>query len=198
MADAPISFVIAAALALGLTACSGIDAGIDYPSDLPDIGPQLLTPENAQSPSVAFSRFKIAPEACKGIDTHPITQALSQDDFTRYLETQGLKIEPKKARDNLYWYEFPNGKDGPNNFVRLRLAVLDTPAGAAADLHSSLLEHGPGWWGIRRSNLAILAPKASLREGLSFAMKHKLECWGMFTIAGNDDAYVVQGPYSEL
>jgi hypothetical protein len=198
MAHAPISFVLAAALALGLTACSGIDAGIDYPSDLPDIGPQLLTPENAQSPSVSFSRFKIAPEACKGIDTHPITQALSQDDFTRYLETQGLKIEPKKARDNLYWYEFPNGKDGPNNFVRLRLAVLDTPAGAAADLHSSLLEHGPGWWGIRRSNLAILAPKASLREGLSFAMKHKLACWGMFTIAGNDDAYVVQGPYSEL
>ena len=198
MADAPISFVLAAALALGLTACSGIDAGIDYPSDLPDIGPQLLTPENAQSPSVSFSKFKIAPDACKGIDTHPITQALSQDDFTRYLETQGLKIEPKKARDNLYWYEFPNGKDGPNNFVRLRLAVLDTPAGAAADLHASLLEHGPGWWGVRRSNLAILAPKASLREGLSFAMKHKLACWGMFTIAGNDDAYVVQGPYSEL
>ena len=87
MADAPISFVLAAALALGLTACSGIDAGIDYPSDLPDIGPQLLTPENAQSPSVGFSKFKIAPDACKGIDTHPITQALTQEDFTRFLES---------------------------------------------------------------------------------------------------------------
>ena len=158
MADASISLAIAAALALGLTACSGIDAGIDYPSDLPDIGPQLLTPENASSPAVAFSKFKIAPDACKGIDTHPITQPLSQEDFTRFLEAQGLKIEPKKARDNLYWYEFPNGKSGPDNFVRLRLAVLDNQPGAVADLHASLLEHGPGWWGVRRSNLAILAP----------------------------------------
>ncbi|MEO5726384.1 MAG: hypothetical protein ABI134_36345, partial [Byssovorax sp.] len=99
MADASIPFVLAAALALGLTACSGIDAGIDYPGDLPDIDSQLLTPENAASPAVEFSRFKIAPDACKGIDTHPITQPLSQEDFTRFLEAQGLKIEPKKARD---------------------------------------------------------------------------------------------------
>jgi hypothetical protein len=82
--------------------------------------------------------------------------------------------------------------------VRLRLAVLDSTPAAAADLHQSLLEHGPGWWGVRRSNLAVLAPKAGLREAVSFALKHKLHCWGMFTMAGNDDAYVVPGPYTEL
>ncbi len=198
MADHSLLLALSAALSLGLTACSGIDAGIEYPGDLPALGPNLLTPENATEPSVGFNRFKVGPDACKGIDTHPVLTPLNQDDFARFLESQGVKIEPKKARGNLYWFDFPNGRDKPNDFVRLRLAVLDKPSLAAADLHGSLLEHGPGWWGIRRSNLAILAPKAGFREAVAFAMKYKLYCWGMFTYAGNDDAYVVPGPYGEL
>lgn len=199
MGHSAFSLVAFAALGLSLPACSGIDSGIDYPSDLStDFGSQITTPENGPDPSVAFSQFKIAPEACKEVDTHPVSDRLSPDDFARYLETQGLKIEPKKARGNLYWFDFPNGQEAPNNFVRLRLAVLDDPKGAVADLHASLLEHGPGWWGVRRSNLAILAPKASLKEALAFALKYKLACWGVFTYAGNDDAYVIPGPYAEL
>jgi hypothetical protein len=199
MGHATTSLALSAVLLLGASGCSGIDAGIDYPSDLPgDLGPQLLTPENGPDPGLGFSRFKIAPDACKGIDTHAITQPLNQDDLSRFLEGQGLKLTAKKARGNLYWYDFPNGREAPNNFVRLRLAVLDDTAGAAKDLHASLLEHGPGWWGVRRSNLAVLAPRASLHDAMAFALKHKLVCWGVFTIAGNDDAYVVPGPYSEL
>jgi len=191
---APLTFV-SAALSLGLTGCSGLDAGVDYPGDLPDLGPKLLTPENESSPWVSFNGFKFAPEGCKGVDTHPITTPINQEDFSRFLQKQGVKIHPKKARGNLHWYDFPNGDGG---FVRLRLAVLDHPVAAANDLHSSLLEHGPGWWGLRRANLAVLAPKASLRTAVGFAIKHKLMCWGVFTYAGNDDAYVVPGPYAEL
>jgi hypothetical protein len=192
-------FILGAALALGLTACSGLDAGVDYPRDLPsDIGQHLLTPENLANPTIAFNRLKIAPSACDKVDTHPITQPLNQEDFTKFLSNQGLKIEPRKARNNLYWYDFPNGEAAPKNFVRLRLAVLEDQPHASADLHQSLLEHGPGWWGARRSNLALLAPKTSLHEALAFALKYKLVCWGVFTYAGNDDAYVVPGPYGEL
>ena len=199
MGHATTSLALGIALSLGAAACSGIDAGVDYPSDLPsDLGAQVLTPENGPDPSVAFSRFKFSPEACKGLDTHAITQPLNQDDLSRFLETQGVKISAKKARGNLYWYDFPNGREAPNNFVRLRLAVLEDSAGAAKDLHTSLLEHGPGWWGLRRSNLAVLAPKTSLHDAAAFALKFKLVCWGMFTIAGNDDAFVVSGPYGEL
>lgn len=194
------SLVLAGAtLALGLTGCSGLDAGIDYPGDLStDWGSRIVTPENEADPWIGFNRYKFSPEACKDVDTHAITTPINQEDFTRFLEKQGVKLAPKKARGNLYWYDFPNGGDAPNNFVRLRLAVLDHPAAAADDLHKSLLEHGPGWWGVRRANLAILAPKASLRTATAFALKYKLVCWGMFTYAGNDDAYVVPGPYSEL
>jgi hypothetical protein len=182
-------------LALAGTACSGIDAGIDYPSDLGDYEQHLLTPENNQNPSLGFHQFKFKPDLCKGIDTHTITQPITQEDFNRFLESAGVATPPKKARGNLHWYDFPNDSGG---FVRLRLAVLADAASASKDLSMSLHEHGPGWWGLRRSNLAILAPKATLSEAVGFAVKHKLVCWGMFTIAGNDDAYVVPGPYMQL
>jgi hypothetical protein len=187
-----------AAFGLGLTACSGLYSGIDYPSDLPDPGPHLLTPENQPDPVIKFNMAKVAPSACEKIDTHPMAGKLNQEDFARFLEAQGVKIEPRKARDNLYWFDFPNGQEAPKNFVRLRLAVLEDAPHASADLHQSVLEHGPGWWGVRRSNLAILAPKASLHDALAFAVKYKLVCWGIFTYAGNDDAYVIPGPYAEM
>ena len=76
--------------------------------------------------------------------------------------------------------------------------MLEAAPHASADLHQSLLEHGPGWWGVRRSNLAVLAPKTSLSTALAFAIKYKLPCWGMFTYGGLDDAYVVPGPYGEV
>jgi hypothetical protein len=44
----------------------------------------------------------------------------------------------------------------------------------------------------------VLLPKADLKEALRFAVKYKLACWGMFTYAGADDAYVVAGAYSEF
>jgi hypothetical protein len=141
----------------------------------------------------------VAPKACEGIDTHPITSPLNQEDFSKFLEKHGAKnVQPRKARDNLYWYDFPNHQGGGSGFLRLRLAILKDAPHASADLHSSVLDHGPGWWGLRRSNLAVLAPKTSLREAMAFALKFKLVCWGIFTYAGNDDAYVVPGPYAEL
>ena len=200
-ASAPRRISLAALLvgAAGLMACSGLDAGIDYPSDLPsDLGPHLLTPENQRDPPIAFNRMKIAPQLCEKVDTHGVTTPLNQEDFTRFLDAQGIKIEPRKARNNLYWYDFPNGEAAPKNFVRLRLAVLEDSPHASADLHQSILEHGPGWWGARRSNLALLAPKTSLHDALAFAIKYKLPCWGVFTYGGLDDAYVVPGPYGEL
>jgi hypothetical protein len=191
----------AAALALSGPACSGIDAGVEYPEDLPDtVDQHLLTPENEASPSITLGQFKIKPDVCNGVETRPITETLSPEDLSRFMSTLGSSIQPKKARGNLYWFDFPtkDKEDGTKAFVRLRLAVLESTEGATQDLHSSLLLHGPGWWGVRRSNLAVLAPKADLDEALAFAIKYKLVCWGVFTYAGNDDAYVVPGPYAQL
>lgn len=186
-----------AASAVLATGCVGLDAEVAYPDSSLDVEPHLRTPEGESGPSITLGEFKIAAKACEGIDTHPITQTLTPDDLSRFLEAQGVKFTVKKARANLYWFEFPNGEEAPNDQVRLRLAVLDSPNAAAEDLHASLLEHGPGWWGVRRSNLAVLAPRASLSEALQFALERKLVCWGVFTMADTDDAYVVPGPYGE-
>src|SRR5689334_18063217 len=69
------------ALGLGLTACSGLYSGIDYPGDLPDPGQHLLTPWNTSDPPVAFNAFKIAPSACEKVEHHPVTGKLNQEDF---------------------------------------------------------------------------------------------------------------------
>lgn len=195
--DTKLLAACVAALGATAAACSGIPSGIDYPSDLPSLSDKVLTPENKSDPSITLGRFKFSPGSCQGVDTHTITTNLGQDDLTRFLEKQGVPLQPKKARGNLYWFDVPNTKDG-RDFVRLRLAILDDPINAAADLHQSLLEHGPGWWGVRRANLAVLAPKASLGDAAAFAIKYHLQCWGVFTYAGNDDAYVVPGPYGQL
>jgi hypothetical protein len=193
--------LLLSAAASGFAGCAGIEADVAYPNDLPsDYDKLLSTPEGASGPSMSLGSFKIKAEACQGVDTHPITQPLGQDDLARFLEAQGVRIVPKKARGNLYWFDFPNGDHGgyPKGFTRLRLAILDNPGAAAKDLHDSLLDHGPGWWGVRRANLAVLAPKTSVGEAMAFAIKYKLGCWGIVTFAGNDDAYVVPGPYAEL
>lgn len=175
--------------------CRGIDADVQYPDDLPSLDNQLLTPEGDNDPSVTLGAFKFSPNICQGMDVHAQTAPLTADDFSVFLEKQGMKVTPLSARPDLYWYDFPNGQD--KGKVRARLAILSSPALAAKDLHDSVLDHGPGWWGVRRSNLALLMPKAGLGEALGFAVKHKLMCWGIFTYAGRDDAYVVPGPYSE-
>jgi len=185
--------LLAALPALG--GCAGLDAGVDYPDGDDAYEQHLRTPEGDSDPSVSLGEVKIAPDACQGLLTQPVTQPLTPDDLQRFLEKQNIKVTVRKARENLYWFDFPNGDGG---FVRLRLAVLPTPSAAGKDLHSSLLDHGPGWWGVRRSNLAVLAPKAGLDDALGFAMRNKLVCWGVFTYAGVDDAYVVPGPYAEL
>jgi hypothetical protein len=183
-------------LVSGLTmGCRGIDADVKYPGDLPSIDSQIQTPEGDGGPSVTLGAFKFNPGACQGLDVHAQTMPLTVNDFTTFLEKQGTKLAPVKARPDLYWYDFPNGEQ--NGKLRIRLAVLPSPALAAKDLHDSVLDHGPGWWGVRRSNLAILAPKADLDQAVAFSVKHKLMCWGIFTYAGHDDAYVVPGPYSE-
>jgi hypothetical protein len=173
----------------------GIEADVQYPDDLPSLDNQILTPEGDTGPAVTLGAFKFAPNICQGIDVHAQTAPLMAEDFTSFLDKQGMKVAPLAARPDLYWYDFPNGQD--KGRVRARLAILPSAPLAAKDLHDSVLDHGPGWWGVRRGNLALLMPKADLGEAVAFAVKHKLMCWGIFTYSGRDDAYVVPGPYSE-
>ncbi len=186
---------LAALAALASFGCRGIDADVTYPGDLPSLDNQLQSPEGDNDASVTLGAFKFAPAVCQGVDVHAQTAPLTAQDLAAFLDKQGVKVTPIQARPDLYWFDIPNGQE--NGKLRLRLAILASPALAAKDLHDAVLDHGPGWWGVRRSNLALLLPKAGLDEALAFSVKYKLPCWGIFTYAGHDDAYVVPGPYSE-
>ncbi len=189
------------AVAFGLTAvgCTGLSAGVDYPDySRSGVKDASVTPENEDRPGIDLQTFRLREEVCKDVDTKMITQPLAGDDLTRFLKFIGAQNVEVKARGNLVWFDFPGDSPEDGDVVRLRLAILGDAKEAANELHKALLEHGPGWWGLRRSNLSVLAPRAGAAEAMAFALRYKLVCWGMFEMADADDVMVIPGPYMEL
>jgi len=190
----PSLFVVAVASAS--SGCYGLASDSHYP-DVDDdrMEKAVVSPELQEDPAISLNGVMVRDEVCEGLEFGTETRPLAQDALARFLvSVEATQAGQVKARGNLYWFEFP-GEEGS---VRLRLAVLGDAEEAADELHRALLEHGPGWWGLRRSNLSILAPKASLDDAMGFAVKYKLVCWGMMSYAGLDDVYVIPGPYMEL
>ena len=182
-------YCLGTAALLATSGCYGLQSDSAYPDyESDEVRERLLSPENEEDPSISLDSFVIKDEACEGMNVHGQTRPIAQDDFARHI----------KARGNLYWFEFPGDDPEDGDVVRLRLAVLSTAEEAADELHASLLQHGPGWWGLRRSNLSILAPKAGIDDAVAFALKYKLICWGMMSYTDRDDVHVVPGPYMEL
>ena len=139
-------------------------------------------------------RFK--PGVCDASELRPDGRQLNEGHIIEFLNKQQLDVRIERPRSDLIYLVVSGaGTDVP---VRLRVAVLKTADEAGAELHAALLQHGPGAWGVRRSNLAVLGAIGSLDDDLTFAAKTRLSCWGMFMTAGRDDAYAVPGGYREL
>lgn len=120
--------------------------------------------------------------------------ALTFSDFAQFLEARGLSYRISRERNNLELFDVTfEGKT-----YRLRVARLASPALAGRHLHLALLEHGNGYWGVHRGNLAVLGPQSPLDGALSFAKDSGLFCWGVFTASGRDDTFVVPGGHFEL
>lgn len=126
----------------------------------------------------------------------PDRRTLAEADFVEFLRKQNLSVRTERPRADLS-YVIVTGA-GLQSPVRLRVAVLNSADEAGRELHEALLQHGPGSWGVHRSNLAVLGPVSDTAHSLTFAAKTKLACWGVFTLAGRDDAYVVPGGYLEI
>ena len=137
----------------------------------------------------------LMPQVCEGESLTPEFGTLNEEDLVTFLEKHGYKTRIVRARRDLVYVDaFTSGDD----FVRLRVALLPSPAAAGRELHEAILDHGPGSWGVHRSNLAVLAPIGSYAQIISFASESKLSCWGVLTVAGLDDTLVVPGGYMEL
>lgn len=145
--------------------------------------------------ALALGAMRLRPSVCKGIDLHPDYGHLDADAFVAFLKARGFAAQVVQARADLVYVDANLGTPAP---VRFRVAILDAPGAAGRELHEALLQHGEGSWGLHRANLAVLAPNAPLADVVTLSASTKLACWGVMTIAGHDDTYVVPGGYAEL
>jgi hypothetical protein len=144
---------------------------------------------------ISLGSMRLRPSVCKGVDLRPDYGRLDADAFVEFLKSHGFAAQVVRARADLAYVDVRLGTSAP---ARFRVAVLDAPGLAGRELHEALLQHGEGAWGLHRANLAVLAPNAPLDDIVVLAANTKLACWGVLTIAGHDDTYVVPGGYAEL
>jgi hypothetical protein len=147
---------------------------------------------DGRGPKAGKSRF--TPKVCEGVDLRPEGKHLTVEDLDKHLRALGFEPKTQRERENLHLLDVTAG----GKSVRLRVATLDNAREAGRDLHVALLEHGNGFWGVHRSNLAVLATPGPDEPDGDFALATKLPCWGVFTTAGRDDTFVVPGGYFEL
>jgi hypothetical protein len=145
----------------------------------------------------SLGAMRLKPDVCAGLDVKPENGTLDEQSLIAFLKARGLPTRLEKARTDLFYVETQINPDR-DEWVRLRVAILPSPAQAGQELHHGILEHGSGWWGVHRANLAVLAPSGDLDKILAFVGKTKLACWGVLTVAGADDDFVVPGGYREL
>ena len=147
--------------------------------------------------ALALGDVHVKSDVCDGVaENKPDATRLDENALTAFLQRQGFQTTIVRARADLVYVDVTSsGGDHP---IRLRVAVLDDPQAAGADLHKALLEHGGGSWGVHRSNLAVLAPIGSIDQIMEFAGRSKLACWGVLTVAGRDDDFVIPGGYMEF
>jgi len=147
--------------------------------------------------SLSLGDARLRPEVCTGVqENKPEQTRLDENALAAFLQRQGFQTSLIRARADLVYLDVTNsGGDRP---VRLRVAVLNDAQAAGADLHKAILEHGQGSWGVHRSNLAVLGPIGNVDQIVEFAGRSKLACWGVLTVAGRDDDFVIPGGYMEF
>lgn len=167
-----------------------------------DSGPKsayLHTPASATTrvSQGTLPEMHLEPSVCQGVaEMKPEYTVLDESSLMRFLQSRGYELRRTRARSDLVYVDVLNS--GGETPVRLRVAVLPSAQQAGRELHEAILEHGPGSWGVHRSNLAVLAPIGSPEQVVAFAAKTQLACWGVLTTAGRDDTFVIPGGYTEL
>jgi hypothetical protein len=168
----------------------------------------LRVPPNVNWRQFAVSRddsdgpasLRLRPEVCDGFDLRPDYGTLNEASFIRFLQQQHYDVQVQRqqveAKDRELDYVFVT-IPGIAQPVPLRVAVLPSADDAGRSLLEGVLQRGSGSWGVHRANLAVLGPTGSTTDDIAFAATTKLACWGTFTVAGTDDAFVVPGGYAE-
>ncbi len=144
----------------------------------------------------ALAGLMLRHEVCQGEDLRPYYGALDEADLIRFLERQRIEVSVERPRADLAYVTLSDSSGRPG--LRLRVAILPSADEAGIELGEAIAQHGRGSWGVHRSNLAVLGPVDDVGQVVSTVAVTKLACWGVFTIAGVSEVYVIPGGYREL
>lgn len=140
--------------------------------------------------------MRFRPNLCEANELKPEYAKLDETHVISFLERQQIDVRIERPRADLVYLNLAGTV--AQRPVRLRVAILPDADEAGRELHQAILQHGTGAWGVHRSNLAILGPIGDPTDTVAFAAVTRLACWGVFTIGGTDDTFVVPGGYTEL
>jgi len=135
-------------------------------------------------------------KVCGAQELTPQYERLDESDLIKYLEERKLKVAVERPRSDLAYLVVDD--DRTRKPARLRVAILENADEAGRELADALVQHGEGSWGVHRSNLAVLGPVGDTTHDLAFAAQIGLACWGVFTVRGEKDTFVIPGAYREL
>jgi hypothetical protein len=184
------AFQLASAVAVALS-CAACASGYYIPKS------EGIDPKAQVDGSLSLDEARLKPSVCEGIDVKPEYGSIDEHSIIEFLKQRHVPIRVVNERSDLVYVELQLNADR-DEWVRLRVAMLPTAPQAGFELQHAMLEHGKGWWGIHRGNVAVLVPRGSVDNIVAMAVKTKLACWGVLTVAGGDEAYVIPGGYREL
>src|SRR5215471_251926 len=147
-------------------------------------------------PTADLEETRFRAGLCDGEDLRPQYTPLDEGSLVQFLQRQRLDVRIERPRADLIYLNV--GGAGTQYPIRLRVAILRSADEAGRELYEAILQHGRGAWGVHRSNLAVLGPAGDPTDDVIYAGTTKLACWGVFTMAGGDDAVVIPGGYREL
>jgi hypothetical protein len=174
--------------ASSLCACGG---GVRIPKA------EGIDPSAQVDGSLSLGGARLRASVCEGVDLQPDYATLDERSIVDFLKQRHFPVRLVRERSDLTYVEVQLNPDH-DEWVRLRVALLPSAPQAGFELHHGMLEHGPGSWGVHRGNVAVLAPAGDLDNIVAMAAKTKLACWGVLTVAGRDDVFVIPGGYREL
>lgn len=155
----------------------------------------IVEPLEGPGRDLELGRVRFRKATCDGIDLRPEAGPLDESSLVEFLRAHGTQVRTERARTDLVFVELRDvGIEPP---IRLRVAILADADAAGVELHRALREHGPGAFGVHRANLAVLGPRGRLADLVGLAGRTRLPCWGVFTVAGDPDAFVLGGAYVE-
>jgi hypothetical protein len=186
-------FIAVTLLAQGMAGCGGsqglvLSSSVNWAAYVQD--------KKGGSASGNPREMRFRPNLCEANELKPEYAALDETDVISFLERQSIDVRIERPRADLIYLNLAGTV--AQRPVRLRVAILPSSDEAGRELHEAILEHGTGSWGVHRSNLAILGPIGEPTDSVAFAAVTRLACWGVFTIGGRDDTFVVPGGYTEL